>query len=135
MLSRMSTVASRKYPRIPLDQVARLEVQVGDGRTLTWATMDAALRTASCEGVGLKIRHPGLEPIIRHRKSVLHFRVDNVPVLIPGRVAWSATRADGDMDLGIRFDLALAQASSRERYSSWIVASIVGLRDYVSQHG
>lgn len=129
----MSTVASRKYPRIPLDQAAKLEVQLGEGRDLTWSTLDVAVRTASCEGVGIKIWHPGLEPLIRNRKSVLHFRVDNAQVLIPGRIAWSALKPEGDVDLGIRFDLALAQASSRERYSSWIVASIVSLRDYVGQ--
>lgn len=129
----MTTIASRKYPRIPLDQAATLEVQFGQGRRLSWATFDVDVRTASCEGVGVKLRVPSNDAILRNRKSVLHFHAGKAPILIPGRIAWSTGEPGRELDLGIRFDLALAPATSRELYSSWIVASILSLRDYVDQ--
>ena len=66
-------------------------------------------------------------------RCVLHFHAGKAPILIPGRIAWSAGEPGRELDLGIRFDPALALASSRELYSSWIVASILSLRDYVDQ--
>ncbi len=127
----MSTISSRKYPRIPLDQRAKLEVQRGRGTDLAWETLDVDVRTASCEGVGIKLRQPTKSLILKNHRSVLHFHAGNAPILIPGRVAWFAGNVGADLDLGIRLDLALAQASSRELYSSWIVASILSLRDFV----
>lgn len=133
MIVLMTSIASRKYPRIPLDQAATLDLQLGQGRTLSWTTMDVDVRTASCEGVGVKLRAPIQDIICRNRKSVLHFHAGNSPILIPGRIAWAALEPGQELDIGIRFDLALAKASSREIYSSWIVARILSLRDYAEQ--
>lgn len=89
--------------------------------------MDVSIRTASCEGVGLHLHTSGENRLVRNRKVIFRFQAGDVPVEIPGRVAWSAPD-DSSMDLGIRFDLALACAASRRQYSTWIVANIMCLR-------
>lgn len=123
------TTSSRQYPRIPLNIPAEIEVQVRKAGKLSWSKLRVAMRTASCEGVGLKIMESGPNPITKNRKIVFRFKTGSSAIELPGRVAWSATGEGADLDLGVRLDLALAKAASRQVYSSWIVANIIGLRD------
>lgn len=112
---------------------ARLELQYDEGKSLKWTTLDVVVKTASCEGVGLKLRSPCENPIMRNRRGVLHLNAGGASIEVPCRVAWSASEDGAELDMGMRLDLALARAASRELYSSWIVANIISLRDYVEK--
>ena len=127
------TLASRKYPRIPLQKPAQLDVLHRVKGKREWDSIDVIVKSASCEGVGLQIASPPIHPIRRRIKSVLHFVAGDRPVVIPGRIAWSKNASEHGLELGIQFDLALAKATSRELYSSWIVANIIGLREFAEQ--
>ena len=49
---------------------------------------------------------------------------------LPGRVAWIANDgADGPFDLGVRFQLELAQLHMRQAYARWIVGLIQSFHD------
>ena len=125
------SISSRKYPRIPITRPATLDLQLSGGQLGDWTSVAVTVKTASCEGVGLKLEVEIEKEIRRNYKGILHFRAGNSPVEIPARIAWVSS-AKGETHLGLRLDLALAQATCREIYSSWIVASIIGLRDFTS---
>ncbi len=49
---------------------------------------------------------------------------------LPGRVAWTARDgANGAFDLGVRFQLELAQLRMRQTYARWIVGLIQSFQD------
>jgi hypothetical protein len=122
-------IASRQYPRIPLDNPAQLEIVRHLRKRCQWDPLSVTIRTASCEGVGLVLHDQTPEPLLRRDKVLLSLKAGNAPINIPGHVVWSNQGESGDMDLGIRLDLAFARAVDRRIYSSWVVANIVTLRD------
>jgi len=113
-------------------------VVVRHGRNVCeWKPLRVSIRTASCEGVGLVLKSTPPDMLTIHDKVLLRMRAGNCPVELPGRVVWSSDsygeRDDPDaLEVGIKHDLSMAGATSRELYASWIVSMIIGLRDVVA---
>jgi hypothetical protein len=122
-------VSSRQYPRIPIDNPAQLQVLSHLRKRCEWPLVSVSIRTASCEGVGLVLHQSTPKPLLRRDKIQLSLRVDDSPMQLPGHVVWSNQGEDGELDLGIRLDLAFARAMDRRIYSHWVVSQIVSLRD------
>lgn len=126
-------ISSRQYPRIPLDNPAELQIVRHLRKPCKWDPLSVTIRTASCEGVGLAIHGTTPEPLLRRDKVLLSLRAGHAPIHVPGHVVWSNQDESGDLDLGIRLDLAFARAIDRRIYSSWVVANIVSLRDMLGE--
>ena len=95
----------------------------------SWQSIAVSIRTASCEGVGLVLLSPTPELLLRRDKIQISLRVDDCPMRLPGHVVWSTQGKDGELDLGIKLDLAFARAADRRTYSTWVVGQIVNRRD------
>jgi hypothetical protein len=112
----------RRYPRVAIEQDGELEVRVGAGRV----SVPVTIRSISCEGAGITFsaRRPTL---CRGATVTMRFRSSaRDSFVLPGRVAWCAPNGErrGDFDVGVRFQLELAQNQTRQRYAHWIVRLI-----------
>ena len=117
----MSNAAvNRKYPRADVDQRGVLTVRIPD-KNVTHR-VPVAIRQISCEGVGLVFLDEGC-PVERRDMVTMDFKVDSLHFEIPGLIAWVAPRKSrsGQLDLGIRFQLALVPNETRQAYARWIV--------------
>jgi hypothetical protein len=128
-------ISNRQYPRIPLDNPAQLEVLSHLRKACDWPTAPVTIRTASCEGVGLILHQATPKLLLRRDKIRLSFRINDDHMDLPGHVVWSNQGKGGELDLGIRLDLAFARANDRRAYSSWVVSQIVSLRDQLARSG
>ena len=81
-----------------------------------------SIKSISPEGLGLSL---GAErfPVEAKAMVTMDFRVDSQRFEIPGLVAWVAppSGSKGDLDLGIRFQLAMVPNAVRTAYAQWIV--------------
>jgi hypothetical protein len=94
-----------------------------------WQPVSVSIRSASCEGVGVVLHGTVPAQLLRRDKIQISMRVNNTSMRLPGHIVWSNQSKGGDLDLGIRLDLAFARAEDRRVYSSWVVSQIVALRD------
>lgn len=79
------------------------------------------IRSLSCEGVGLALQSPLSVPLRRGTGVVLHFAAGDRDVVLPGQVVWFSPEPGRTFDLGVRLQLELAEARSRQAYATWIV--------------
>ena len=128
-------ITSRQYPRIPLNNTATLEVIHHLKKPGRWEPQPVPIRTASCEGLGLVFHKQPPEPLLRRDRVRVTLRAGHKAIAVPGHVVWSCRELNGELDVGIRLDLAIAKAEDRRIYSSWVVASIVSLRDELAARG
>jgi hypothetical protein len=111
--------ANRKYPRAGVDQPGVMSFRVGEQRLER--RVPVAIRSISCEGVGVSL---GGERCSLDRRTVvtMEFKVDSHHFQIPGQVVWTARPGEpGQMDMGVRFQLAMVPSAMRETYARWIV--------------
>lgn len=122
----MRVSAHRRYPRVPVEQVGELEARIGSHRE----SFPITIRSLSCEGCGVRFR-AGRRRVPRGTHVTIRFG-DPGPgrFELPGRVAWTARDdANGPFDLGVRFQLELAQLRMRQTYARWIVGLIQSFQD------
>ncbi len=113
-----NATVNRKYPRAGIDQAGVMTVRGADQRRLR-----VAIRSISCEGVGVALLDPRC-PLERRAMVTVDFRVDGNHFEIPGLIAWVAPDASPPtpVDVGVRFQLAMVPLKTREAYARWIVA-------------
>ena len=126
-------VSSRQYPRIPLDSPGQLEVLTHLRKQCNWESIAVSIRTASCEGVGVVLHRPTPELLLRRDKIQISLRVGDSSMRLPGHIVWNNQGKEGELDLGIKLDLAFARAADRQIYSTWVVAQILNCRDSMTQ--
>jgi hypothetical protein len=119
-----NTAVNRKYPRADIDHPGVMTVRIPD-RGLT-QPVPVAIRQISCEGAGLALRATAM-PLERRTMVTMNFKVEGRHFEIPGLIAWvaPAKAPHGPLDLGVRFQLALVPAATREAYARWIVSLLL----------
>ena len=109
-------ISRRKYPRLPWKQKGELSFKDDLGDPVL---VPVVIRSISPEGLGLGARRDDELPPVGTRVHV-SFQIGQRDIELPGRVVWRQ-RASTHSALGIRLTLALARASMRHAYASWIV--------------
>lgn len=122
----MRTSAHRRYPRVPVAQTGELEARVGSSRE----SFPITILSLSCEGCGVQFRS-ARRRVPRGTHVTIRFGERGPGRFeLPGRVAWIARDgASGAFDLGVRFQLELAQLRMRQTYARWIVGLIQSFQD------
>lgn len=122
----MRTSAHRRYPRVPVEQSGELVARVGGSRE----SIPITIRSLSCEGCGVEFR-TGRRRVPRGTHVTIRFGDRELGRFeLPGRVVWIAREgANGPFDLGVRFQLELAQLQMRRAYARWIVRLIQSFQD------
>jgi Tfp pilus assembly protein PilZ len=111
--------ASRKYPRVDVNQPGVLTVRVPD--QLLAHRVPVAIKSISPEGVGVALTDTRYR-FERRATVTMHFDVDGRHFEIPGQVVWvTPPSGQGKPDVGVRFTLALAPNEMRKSYALWIV--------------
>lgn len=114
----------RKYPRVNVKLAGSMELCRRNDRK----TVLVQIRSATCEGVGLHVIGNEHRNLRRGEQILLRFFNGDEEVELPGQIAW-CTSGDGEsFDLGVKLQLALAEAAMREIYSCWVVELIAKAR-------
>ena len=116
----MGTVTqNRRYPRATIQAPAVMTVKVPG--TPIARKVAVSIKSISPEGLGLSLAGERF-PVETKAMVTMDFHIDSKHFEIPGLVAWVASpSAKGDMDLGIRFQLAMVPNAVRTAYAQWIV--------------
>jgi len=111
---------SRKFPRATITQRAVMIVRGLDDKAPK-RRVTVALRSVSCEGVGVSISEPCT--VERRAPVTVDFNADGHHFEIPGLVAWvgTATVKGSPFDLGVKLQLTAATSKTRQDYAQWIV--------------
>jgi hypothetical protein len=114
--------ARRKYPRVGLERPCDVELRMPQGRGPTRRVrVPMTIRSLSCEGAGLALQEPLPAPLDRGAGVVLHFSAGDQAVILPGHVVWYSPEPGRALEVGVRLQLELAEARSRQAYATWIV--------------
>jgi len=112
--------SERKYPRVGVSLAGSMELC----RRAPRRTVLVQIRSATCEGVGLRVIGDEHRHLRRGEQILLRFFNGQDDLELPGQIAWCAKRGGEAFDLGVKLQLALAEAAMREAYSCWAVELI-----------
>jgi|GEM_PF-4911781 len=110
--------AIRKYPRLPANAPAEVDIIVRNRKH----TFKAVMSAVSCEGIGLSLAAVPF-PVPRSSTVSVRFLLAGEHMNLPGRVAWSKS-SDGRLDMGVHLRLEMAGSGQRQTYARWIVGAI-----------
>lgn len=119
-MAAMGNATQRQYPRIAIDHPGSLAAKVLGNEQIT---LPVAIRSISCEGVGLVLGNRDWPLKVRAPVRV-NFKIDQHHDFdLPGVIVWLANPRDtaAPLDVGVWFQLALAANATRQTYARWIV--------------
>jgi hypothetical protein len=117
----------RRYPRVPAQAAAELEVKVDDPGGGKRELVPIWIRSFAPEGMGIAYAAdpPSRAPAIGARVTV-RCRIEGSDLELPGRVAWLPGQGGPaePFDVGLVLNLELATFTARRTYATWIVKEI-----------
>jgi hypothetical protein len=125
----MPSAANRRYPRIVTEQLGAMEIRVvTKGKVDSRVRVPISIRSLSCEGAGVMLGQP--IAVERGSAATVSFAVAGQRFELPSRIVWiaSPTQTNRQFDLGVKFQLELAQHATRQAYAQWIVEQLMAAR-------
>ena len=110
----------REHPRVALKCDGTMEM-CGRSRR---QTIMVRIRSATFEGMGLRVIGNKHYLLRRDERVVLRFDNGDENLELPARIAWCTSEPGQKLDFGVKLQLALATAKSREAYAGWVVELI-----------
>ncbi len=110
----------REHQRVALECDGSMEL-CGRSRR---QTVLVRIRSATFEGMGLRVIGNKHYLLRRDERVVLRFERNSEHLELPARIAWCKSEAGHKLDFGVKLQLALATAKSREAYAEWVVELI-----------